>query len=327
MNFINNNQKIFVSGRGLVGSSIVNDFIKNGYKNILNPSKSELNLLHFNDVQEWFNKHKPDVVILAAAKVGGIFANDNYPADFILENLKIQNNVIENAWRSKVKRFLFLGSSCIYPKNSKQPIKEEYLLSNHLETTNECYALAKIAGIKLCQALRKQYGFDAIALMPTNLYGRGDNYHPLNSHVIPALIRKFHEAKINNKKKVICWGSGNALREFMHVDDLANACRFVLENWNPNFDPLTNKADYYNYLNVGSGFEISIKDLANIISKYIEYKGEIEWDETKSDGTPRKILDTKRIKKIGWKCSINFEEGIKMTIESFRKEFRDNLRE
>ena len=325
MNLINKNQKIFVAGKGLVGGEIVRNLKLNGYKKITNPSRSELNLLNYLDVKEWFGVNKPEIVILAAAKVGGIFANNKYPADFILENLKIQNNVIENAWRSKVKRLLFLGSSCIYPKNSEQPIKEEFLLSNYLEETNSSYALAKIAGIKLCESLREQYGFDAIALMPTNLYGAGDNYHPKNSHVIPALIRRFCEAKINKKNKVICWGTGNALREFMHVEDLANACRYTLETWNPGSSSNEQHKKSINYLNVGTGVEIRIKDLAAMIARFTEFDGEIVWDTSKADGTPRKLLDNSRIEALGWKASINLEEGIKRTIENFKIEFDNDL--
>ncbi len=321
MNLINTNEKIFVAGKGLVGSAVVKNLKMHDYKKILNPSRSELNLLNFSEVKEWFEVNKPEIVILAAAKVGGIFANNKYPADFILENLKIQNNVIENAWRSKVNRLLFLGSSCIYPKNSGQPIKEEFLLSDFLEETNSSYALAKISGIKLCESLREQYGFDAISLMPTNLYGPGDNYHPKNSHVIPSLIRRFCEAKIYKKNKVICWGTGNALREFMHVDDLANACRYILESWNPGLYPSELNRKSINYLNVGTGVEIRIKDLAAMIARFTDFNGAIEWDTSKGDGTPRKLLDISRIEALGWKASINLEEGLKRTIENFKKDY------
>ncbi len=321
MKLINKNQKLFIAGKGLVGKSLVREFQMNGYKRILNPSRLELNLLNFSEVKDWFKENEPDIVILAAAKVGGIFANNQYPADFILENLKIQNNVIENAFNTKVKRFLFLGSSCIYPKFSKQPIKEEYLLSDYLEETNSSYALAKISGIKLCDSLRKQYGFDAISLMPTNLYGNGDNYHFQNSHVVPALIRKFHEAKMFNHDKVCCWGTGEALREFMHVDDLANACRFVLEEWKPSSLMKNKNGEILSYLNVGTGVEITIKELANLIAKLTEYRGKIIWDINKNDGTPRKLLDISRIKKLGWEYSIELDKGIKDTIENFKKEY------
>ncbi len=327
MDLINVNQKIFVAGKGLVGGAVVKNFKKNGYQKILNPSRSELNLLDYKCVNEWFEINKPDIVILAAAKVGGIYANNKYPADFILENLKIQNNVIETAWRSNVKRLLFLGSSCIYPKYSQQPIKEEYLMSNYLEETNSSYAIAKISGIKLCDSLREQYGFDAISLMPTNLYGEGDNYHPKNSHVIPALIRKFHQAKIDKSDRVVCWGSGNALREFMHVEDLANACRYVLEKWNPGFQSSISTKKSLNYLNVGTGLEITIKNLAEMIARVIDFNGQVEWDISKGDGTPRKLLDVSKIEALGWKASINLEDGIKKTIESFKNEFDNSLRE
>ena len=228
---INKNYKIFIAGHmGMVGSAIKRTLTKKGYNNLLCPKRLELDLLNFNSVDEWFKKNKPDVVILAAAKVGGIYANKTYTGDFILENLKIQTNVIENAWKYKVKRFLFLGSSCIYPKLAKQPLKEEYLLTGSLESTNESYAIAKIAGIKLCTALKNQYGFDAISLMPTNLYGYGDNYNPSNSHVLPAMINNFYQAKIKGQEQVSCWGSGSPKREFLFVDDLAEAAIFILEN-------------------------------------------------------------------------------------------------
>ena len=229
MKLINKDNSIFLAGHnGMVGRSIKNALLENGYHNLLLPSRKNLDLLNNDEVKSWFKKNKPEVVILAAAKVGGIEANNNYPADFLIENLKIQTNIIENAWRNGTKRLLFLGSSCIYPKMAPQPLKEEYLLSGPLETTNESYAIAKIAGIKLCDALRKQYGFDAISLMPTNLYGRGDNYNASNSHVMPALIRKFYNAKTNNNSEVSCWGNGSPKREFLCVDDLADACLFVL---------------------------------------------------------------------------------------------------
>ena len=254
--------------------------------------KKDLDLSNKNSVFEWFENFKPDIVIIAAAKVGGIYANNTRAADFILNNLKIQNNLIEASLINKVKRLLFLGSSCIYPKFCDQPIKEEYLLNGYLEKTNEFYAIAKISGLKLCEALRKQYGFDALTLMPTNLYGPGDNYSETNSHVMPALIRKFSEAANNNKKQVICWGTGSPKREFLHVDDLADACLFALLNWDinsnsapkdPNNEPLT-------FLNVGTGKDISINELANIISEKCGFTGEIVWDDSKPDGTPQKII-------------------------------------
>ena len=316
--------KIFIAGHsGMVGSAIKRALIKKGYKNLLCPSRKDLNLLNFSEVDNWFKINNPDVVILAAAKVGGIHANSNYSGDFILENLKIQNNVIENSWKYKVKKFLFLGSSCIYPKLAKQPIKEEYLLTGPLENTNESYAIAKIAGIKLCMALRDQYGFNAICLMPTNLYGQGDNYHPMNSHVLPAMIDKFYKAKINDLKKVICWGTGAPKREFLFVDDLAEASIFILENVsteNKNLYDLDN--NYRGILNVGIGEDIMIKELAKVISSAIDYRGEIIWDTSKPDGTPRKLLDISKLKKIGWVAKTSLEEGIKLTLKSYIQELK-----
>jgi GDP-L-fucose synthase len=250
--------------------------------------------------------------VLAAAKVGGIHANNTYPADFLLENLKIQTNVIETAWRSGVRRLLFLGSSCIYPKFADQPIKEEELLTGALEPTNEWYAIAKIAGIKLCESLRRQYGFDAISLMPTNLYGPGDNYHPENSHVLPALIRRFHEAGEAKAKSVTCWGTGSPLREFLHVDDLAEACVFALEHWSPAPGELT-------YLNVGTGVDISIHELADAVATATGYQGAIEWDSSQPDGTPKKQLDVSRLAALGWRAGIPLAEGLESTVALFRE--------
>lgn len=321
--------KILVAGSsGMVGASICNKLREKGYGDfnkggvIFSPNRNNLNLLDYSSVNNWFKKNKPDIVILAAAKVGGIKANSCYPADFILENLKIQTNVIESAWRNKVKRFLFLGSSCIYPKYAHQPIKEEYLLNGILEPTNEYYAIAKISGIKLCESLRKQYNFDAISLMPTNLYGPGDNYHPENSHVMASLIKKFSEAKNNSKPYVTCWGTGNPLREFLHVHDLSDACLFLLEKWNPSSlnAPRDNNKNKLYHLNIGTGKEISIKELALKIANLINYKGKIIWDRTKPDGTLRKRLDTSKINQMGWFPKIDLDKGIKSTIYEFNKE-------
>lgn len=322
-NLINLSEKIYIAGSsGMVGSAIYKKFKRNGYGNstkggkLFKTSRKELNLLDYKQVEKWFDTYRPSIVIISAAKVGGILANSKYPYEFLLENLKIQNNLIENSFNFRVKRLLFLGSSCIYPKFCSQPIKEENLLSNKLENTNEWYAIAKIAGIKLCESLRIQHDFDAISLMPTNLYGPNDNYHPTNSHVMASLIRKFCIAKKNSFEKVTCWGSGSPLREFMHVDDLANAVLFALERWNPlntNFTWDKNKKDL-SYLNVGTGIEISIKDLAELIANEIGYEGEIFWDESKPDGTPRKLLNSERIKSLGWAPSISLREGIKRTI-------------
>ncbi|KGF96895.1 GDP-L-fucose synthetase [Prochlorococcus marinus str. MIT 9302] len=322
MQLINKKDTIFVAGHtGMVGKALVKELLKKGYNKLYLPTRKELNLLNHESVKEWFNKKKPKVVILAAAKVGGIEANYKYPADFILQNLKIQTNVIENSWENNVKRFLFFGSSCIYPKLSPQPIKEEYLLSGALEETNEPYAIAKIAGLKLCSALTRQHNFNAISLMPTNLYGPGDNYNLSTSHVLPAFINRFHNAKIRGEKKVKCWGSGNPQREFLHVDDLANASIFILENYslNKNASP---KNDMPELLNIGTGKDIKIKDLAYLIAKKIDYKGEIIWDSTRPDGTPRKLLDVSRLKNLGWESSISLEQGIDHTIKTFVNDFK-----
>ena len=325
MNLIKKTDLIFVAGhKGMVGSAIKRELLRSGYKNLITSDKKDLNLLDYNSVENWFIKNKPNVVILAAAKVGGIEANFKFPTEFILENLKIQNNVIENSWKNNVKRFLFLGSSCIYPKLASQPIKEESLLSGALEMTNESYAIAKIAGLKLCAALRKQYNFDVISLMPTNLYGPGDNYHPTNSHVLPALIRKFHEAKSKGEKQVVCWGTGNPLREFLHVDDLANASIFALEKYRHSHF-LDKGENFPEFLNIGTGKDIKIKDLASLIAKEISFEGKIIWDESKPDGTPRKLLDISRIEKLGWKSNISLERGIKETVKSYIEEKKLNL--
>ena len=301
---LNKKDKIFLAGStGMVGSSLKRALLNLGFgkdinkSNLLIPSRKDLDLQDTNAVKNWFQKNKPSVVILTAAKVGGIQANSNYPADFLLENIKIQTNVIESSWSIGVRRLLFLGSSCIYPRLACQPIKEEALLQNSLESTNESYAIAKIAGLKLCESLRTQYGFDAISLMPTNLYGPNDNYHPINSHVMAALIRKFLVAQKENLSSVTCWGSGNALREFMHVDDLAEGIIFCLENWDPSEKnaPKDSFGKELNHLNIGTGKEITIKDLAKKIANITNFKGEILWDSSKPDGTPRKILDSKKI--------------------------------
>ena len=316
---ISKKSRIFIAGHnGMVGSAIKRALHKKGYNNLLHSPRKDLNLLNFEEVKNWFNQNRPEVVILAAAKVGGIYANSNYSFDFILENLKIQNNVIENSWTYKVKRFLFLGSSCIYPKLASQPLKEEYLLSGTLEKTNESYAIAKIAGIKLCTALKNQYGFDAISLMPTNLYGKGDNYHPDNSHVLPAMIKKFYDAKIQGLKKVNCWGTGIARREFLFVDDLAEAAIFVIENISVDNEALYDDAgDYCGILNVGVGSDISIKELAKLTASIIGFKGEIFWDSSKPDGTPRKLLDISKLKNLGWSAKTDLAKGIELTFKSY----------
>ena len=308
---ISPSDRIFVAGhRGMAGSAICRALQRAGYSNLLTASRSELDLEDGPAVQRWFAEHRPTVVVLAAAKVGGIQANNTYPADFLLDNLKIQTNVIETAWRSGVRRLLFLGSSCIYPKFAEQPIREEALLTGPLEPTNEWYAIAKITGIKLCEALRRQHGFDAISLMPTNLYGPGDNYHPTNSHVLPALIRRFHEAAQANAPSVTCWGSGTPLREFLHVDDLGEACVFALEHWQPGPDDLQ-------HLNVGTGVDLTIRKLAEAVAVATGYQGELHWDSSKPDGTPKKQLDVDRLAALGWRARIPLAEGMSSTVADF----------
>ena len=326
MKLISLHEKIFIAGsRGMAGSAICRALKKHGYGSISNggelllPNRHELNLLDQNALENWFFKKKPTVVVLAAAKVGGILANTNSPADFLLENIKIQTNVIETSWKFGVKRFLFLGSSCIYPKFAQQPILEDSLLNGSLELTNQWYAIAKISGIKLCESLRLQYGFDAISLMPTNLYGPGDNYHPTNSHVMASLIKKFCEASFNSSSVVNCWGTGSPLREFLHVNDLGEAVVFSLENWDPSSDtaPLDNSGNPLTFLNVGTGKDISIRDLSVKIAKYSGFKGEVIWDSTKPDGTPKKQLNCQRINTLGWSPKINLDDGIKETVSDY----------
>ena len=308
--------QIFIAGhRGMAGSAICRALSSSGYNNQLTATRHELDLTKSAAVERWFRDKKPDVVVLAAAKVGGILANNNYPADFLLDNLKIQNNVIEAAWRHGVRRLLFLGSSCIYPKFAEQPIREESLLTGALEATNEWYAIAKIAGIQLCRALRVQHGFDAISLMPTNLYGPGDNYHPSHSHVMAALIRRFTEAARNGSDEVTCWGTGSPRREFLHVDDLADAAVFCLEKWA--YDPKNAEPAF---LNVGTGSDITIKELAESIASATGFGGKINWDTDKPDGTPRKLLDVSRLSAMGWQACITLEEGIQKVINELPEE-------
>jgi GDP-L-fucose synthase len=311
MPLISPSDRIFIAGhRGMAGSAILRRLRAGGYSDLLTASRDELDLSDSMTVRQWFATHRPDVVVLAAAKVGGILANSTYPADFLLENLKIQNHVIENAWRHGCRRLLFLGSSCIYPKLAPQPIREESLLTGPLEPTNEWYAIAKISGIKLCHALRIQHGFDAISLMPTNLYGPGDNYHPTNSHVLPALIRRFHEAKQSDAPVVTCWGSGSPRREFLHVDDLADAAVFCLEHWQP-------KADELQFVNVGTGTDVTIAELAGMVAGVVGYTGRVEWDASKPDGTPRKLLDVSQLASLGWRALTPLEQGLGSTVASY----------
>ena len=325
--------RIYVAGhRGMAGSAICRSLVAKGYGEagggaLLTASRSELDLLDPVAVGDWFAANRPDVVILAAAKVGGIHANATYPADFLLDNLKIQNHVIETAWRSGVRRLLFLGSSCIYPKFAEQPIKEEALLTGPLEPTNAWYAIAKIAGIKLCEALRQQHDFDAISLMPTNLYGPGDNYHPTNSHVLPALIRRFHGAAVRDDASVTCWGTGTPLREFLHVDDLGEACVFALERWDPSAEdaPLDGQGVPLNFLNVGTGVDLTIRELAEAVAMATGFNGQILWDATKPDGTPKKQLDVSRLAALGWRVGIPLGEGLRDTVDLFRQQLQADL--
>jgi GDP-L-fucose synthase len=305
---MNKNSKIFVAGhRGLAGSAIVRILKSNGYENIITKSKSELDLRNQKDVMDFFGEEKPESVFDAAAKVGGIYANDTYSADFIYDNIAIQTNLIHNSYLFNVKKFLFLGSVCIYPKFSPLPIVEDCLLTGFLEPTNEAYAIAKIAGIKMCQAYRKQYGFNAIALMPTNLYGPGDNYHPENSHVMAAMIRRFVEAKNNNLDEVICWGDGSPKREFLYSDDLATACLIAMKSYNDS-----------EIMNVSTGQEVSIRETAEIVSKVVGYKGKIIWDVTKPNGTVKRPLYIEKIKKLGWIPQVSLEMGIEKSIKDFK---------
>jgi GDP-L-fucose synthase len=293
--------KIFVAGhRGMVGSAIVRKLQAEGYNNLVLRTSSELDLRNQSTVEKFFAEEKPEYVFLAAAKVGGILANNTYRADFLYENLMIESNIIHQSYVNKVKKLLFLGSSCIYPKLALQPLKEEYLLTGFLEETNEPYAIAKIAGIKLCENYRRQYGCDFISAMPTNLYGPNDNYDLQGSHVVPALLRKFHEGKVNGKPEVQVWGSGNPLREFLHVDDMASACYFLMQHYSN--EP---------FVNVGSGEELSIKGLADLIKSITGYEGKLVWDSSKPDGTPRKLMDSYRLHNMGWKPLIPLKEGLK----------------
>jgi len=304
---VEKNSKIYIAGhRGMVGSAIHRKLQKEGYNNIITRSSSELDLRVQSDVEEFFEQEKPEYVFLAAAKVGGIIANNTYRADFLYENLQIQNNIIHSSYLNGVKKLMFLGSSCIYPKLAPQPLKEDYLLTGPLEPTNEPYAIAKIAGIKMCDAYRSQYGCNYISVMPTNLYGYNDNYHPQNSHVLPALIRRFHEAKINNTPEVTIWGTGSPKREFLFADDLAEACYYLMQNY-----------DEEGLVNIGTGEDISIKDLALLIKDIIGYEGEINFDTSKPDGTPRKLMDVSKLHSKGWQHKIELKDGIKLAYEDF----------
>ena len=300
MSRMEKNAKIYVAGhRGMVGSAIIRRLQKEGFTTIITRTSKELNLINQQAVADFFAYEKPEFVFLAAAKVGGIVANNTYRAEFIYENIMIQSNIIHHSYLNNVKKLLFLGSSCIYPKMAPQPLKEEYLLTGVLEQTNEPYAIAKIAGIKMCDAYRSQYGCNFISVMPTNLYGPNDNYDLNNSHVLPALIRKFHTAKIQNSASVEIWGTGSPMREFLHVDDLADACFFLMQNYNES-----------GLINIGVGEDITIKDLALLVKKIVNYEGKLIFDTTKPDGTPRKLMDVSKLHSFGWKHKINLEEGI-----------------
>jgi GDP-L-fucose synthase len=299
--------KIYIAGhRGMVGSAILRKLTSLGYTNLLTRTSSELDLRNQQQVADFFENEKPQYVFLAAAKVGGIVANNTYRADFLYENLAIQNNVIHAAFLNKVNKLMFLGSSCIYPKLAPQPLKESYLLSGYLEPTNEPYAIAKIAGIKMCEAYRAQYGCNFISVMPTNLYGTNDNYDLVNSHVLPAMIRKFHEAKESGAPEMTLWGTGSPMREFLHADDLAEACLFLMENY-----------DEAELVNIGTGEDVTIKNLANLVKQIIGYQGEIGWDSSKPDGTPRKLMDVSKLHGLGWHHKIALEVGIKLAYQDF----------
>ena len=301
--------KIYVAGhRGMVGSAIVRKLTSLGYTNLLTRTSTELDLRNQQQVADFFEVEKPEYVFLAAAKVGGIVANNTYRADFLYENLAIQNNIIHGSYLNKVKKLMFLGSSCIYPKLAPQPLKESYLLSGYLEQTNEPYAIAKIAGIKMCEAYRAQYGCNFISVMPTNLYGTNDNYDLVNSHVLPAMIRKFHEAKDKGASEMTLWGTGSPMREFLHADDLAEACLFLMENYNDS-----------ELVNIGTGEDVTINNLAALVKQIVGFQGEIIWDTSKPDGTPRKLMDVSKLHGLGWHHKIALEDGIKLAYQDFLK--------
>jgi len=293
-----------------VGSAIWRELQRQGCTNLIGRSHAELDLLDGVAVTQFYAETKPELVVIAAAKVGGIHANNTQPAEFLFNNLQIQNHLIHGAWRAGVKKLLFLGSSCIYPRHAPQPMKEEHLLTGPLEPTNEWYAVAKIAGIKMCQAYRRQYGCDFISAMPTNMYGPNDNYDPLGSHVLPALIRKFHEAKVAGRAEVVCWGTGSPLREFLYSDDLAGACVFLLRNYSEE-----------QFINIGSGSETTIRELSKLIGRIIGFTGKIVWDTSKPDGTPRKLMDSSRLFALGWRPKVGLEEGIRLAYADFLKRF------
>lgn len=316
------NSKIYVAGhKGLVGSAITRLLEKQGYKNLILKTRQELDLLNQQAVADFFQKEKPEYVFLAAAKVGGIMANNNQPADFIYDNLQIQNNIIHQSYLSGVKKLLFLGSVCIYPKFCPTPVKEKYLLSGYLESTNEPYAIAKIAGLKMCQSYNRQHGTNFIGIMPANLYGYNDNFDLNSSHVLPAMIRKFHEAKTTNQKEVILWGSGKPRREFLFVDDMADACLFAMIEFDPTAEQ-NEKGEIF--FNIGAGYDIKIKDLSETVKEIVGFKGKIKWDKTKPDGTPKRLLDISKALSFGWKPKTDLAKGIKMTYEWYIKNYEQH---
>jgi GDP-L-fucose synthase len=306
------NARVYVAGHlGLVGSAIWRELERQGFTHLIGRTRQEMDLLDPAAVERFYFTERPNYVFVAAAKVGGIMANNTRPAEFVYENLQIQNNLIHGAYETKVKKLLFLGSSCIYPKLAPQPLKEEYLLTGPLEPTNEWYAVAKIAGIKMCQAYRRQYGCDFISAMPTNMYGPNDNYDPQGSHVLPALIRKFHESKVAGARTVTCWGTGQPLREFLYADDLANACVFLMENYSGE-----------DFVNVGFGSDLTIRELAETVARVVGFVGLIEWDTAKPDGTPRKLMDSSKLFGMGWAPKVDLETGIRLSYEDFQRRFR-----
>lgn len=308
---MNKSAKIYIAGhRGLVGSAIVRRLEKDGYNNLIIRTRQELDLTNQQAVKSFFESEKPEYVYLAAAKVGGIMANKTYPAEFIYQNLQIEANIIHFSHLNNIRKLLFLGSSCIYPKHAPQPMKEEHLLTGLLEPTNESYAIAKIAGIKMCESYRRQYGDNMISVMPTNLYGPGDNFDLKNSHVLPAMMRKFHESKLNNNTPVELWGSGSPMREFLHVDDMTDACVYLMDNYNEQ-----------EFVNIGTGEDVTIKKLAETIQRIVGHTGKIKWDSSKPDGTPRKLLDVNKLHSLGWKHRIELEDGIKNTYNWYLKNY------
>ena len=307
--------RIYVAGhRGLVGSAIVRRLQAGGYRNLITRTHAELDLTHQQAVNRFFENERPEYVFIAAARVGGIYANNTYPAEFVYQNLMIESNIIHAAWRNQAQKLLFLGSSCIYPKHAPQPMKEEHLLTGHLEPTNEAYAIAKIAGIKMCAAYNRQYGTNYLSVMPTNLYGPGDNYDPKNSHVLPALIRRMHEAKTQQQPEVVIWGTGSPRREFLYSDDLADACVFLMERYNA--------TDLGEFVNIGVRLEITIRELAELVAEVIGFSGRLTFDASKPDGTPRKLLDVSRMHALGWKAKVGFSAGIRLSYQDFLQRHR-----